>query len=83
MNGYEQFENLPIRKPDTKSTVFTDQFEAWVKEQKANGLLYVNVYYGEGFDKDTVNYESFCEEFMRMQNAKTVPDPEVLGVRSL
>lgn len=71
------FENLPIRKSDTKSTKYTRQFESWLKEQKAKDLLYVNVYYGDGFDKDTVNYEKFCEEFMRMQNAPYVEDKEI------
>lgn len=81
--NYEKFENIPKRKPDTKSTPYTEQFEKWLAEEKAKGLLYVNVYYGEGLNKDTVNYESFCEEFIRMRNAPTVPDREVLGKYSI
>jgi hypothetical protein len=71
------FENIPKRKPDTKSTIYTEQFESWLKEAKEKGLQYVNIYYGEGFNKDTVNYESFCEEFIRMKNAPDVEDKEI------
>jgi len=77
------FENIPKRKPDTKSTIYTDQFEAWLKKAKEDGLQYVNIYYGEGLTKDTVNYESFCEEFMNIRNSPTVSDPEVLGKYSI
>jgi len=73
------FENLPIRKTGTISTKYTKQFELWLKKQKAKGLQYINVYYGEGFNKDTVNYEKFCEEFMRMVNAPDVEDKEIFG----
>ncbi len=85
-NNYKWHENLPVRKPDTKSTKYTDEFEAWLKkerENKENPLLYINIYYGDGFNKDTVNYESFCEEFMSIRNSPTVPDKEVLGKYSL
>lgn len=77
------FENLPQRKPDTVSTEYTDQFEAWIKKAKEDGLQYVNIYYADGLNGNNVNYESFCEEFMRMRNAPSVPDIEVLGGRSL
>jgi len=83
MNNYKWHENLPERKPDTKSTIYTDQFEAWLKQEKEKGLLYVNIFYGEGLNKDTVNYESFCEEYMIMKNSPDLPDKEVLGKYSL
>jgi hypothetical protein len=83
VNMKYQFENLPSRKPDTKSTPYTERFEKWLAEARANGLQYVNIFYGEGLNKDTVNYESFCEEFIRIQNAPTLPDREVLGEYSL
>lgn len=77
------FENIPVRKHDTKSTIYTDQFEAWLKEAKEDDLQYVNIYYGDGYNKDTVNYESFCGEFIKIQNSPTVSDPEVLGKYSI
>lgn len=77
------FENIPQRKPDTKSTIYTDRFEAWLKQAKDDGLVYVNIYYGDGLNQNTVNYQSFCEEFIKIQNSPSVPDPEVLGKYSL
>lgn len=76
------FENLPQKPLNTRETIYTQQYEAWLQTQKAKGLQYVNIYYGDGLHQNNVNYESFCEEFMRMVNAPTVPDPEVLGKRS-
>ena len=76
---YVTHENLPVRTPSTKSTKYTEQFEEWLKEEKERGLLYVNIYYGDGLNKDTVLYEAFCEDFMRMQNYSDVSDPLVLG----
>lgn len=73
------FENIPERKPKTVSTPYTEQFEAWLAAEKAKGLQYVNIFYAEGTNKDTVSYESFCEEFIRMRNAPTLSDEEVLG----
>lgn len=76
-------QNIPTRKPDTVSTPYTEQFEKWYAEQKAKGLQYINLFYGEGKNHGNVSYEDFCEEFMAIQNAPTVPDPEVLGKYSL
>lgn len=81
-NEKHPFENLPERPENVIETNYVCQFENWLKEQKAKGLQYVNVYYGNTFNASNVNYESFCEEFMRMVNAPTVPDQEVLGKRS-
>ena len=72
-------ENIPTRKSDTKSTLYTEQFEEYLVKAKADGLKYINIYYGEGKNKNNVKYEDFCEEFIRMKNAPTVSDPEVLG----
>lgn len=77
------FENIPKRKSDTKSTPYTEQFEKLLAEKKAKGLLYTNIYYGKGLNKNTVNYEEFCEEFIRMENGLSVPDKEVLGKHSI
>ena len=78
-NNYKQFENLPTRKPTTVSTKYTKQFEEWLKKERKNGLLYVNIFYGDNFNKSTVNYESFCEEFMKMKASPNISDEEVLG----
>ena len=50
------------------------------KKSKENGLLYVNIFYG---DKSKMTYESFCKEFIKMKNAPTLSDKEVLGNHSL
>ena len=71
--------NIPQRKSDTKSTIYTEQFEKYLEDCKVNGLQYINIYYGDGKNKDNTKYEDFCEEFIRMKNAPTVSDPEVLG----
>lgn len=77
------FENIPERKSDTISTEYTEQFEAWLRKAKSDGLQYVNIFYGEGLNGSNINYESFCEEFMKMHNSPDLPDPEVLGRRSI
>jgi hypothetical protein len=71
-----QFENLPQRKPDTISTIYTDKFEAYLEEQRKNGLQYINIYYGEGKNQFNVDYAKFCEEFIKMQESPTVEDRE-------
>jgi len=71
------FENIPQRKSETISTIYTERFESWLKDAKEKGLQYVNIYYGDGYNKDTVNYESFCEEFINIKDAPNVSDREI------
>jgi hypothetical protein len=79
MNSYKQHENIPKRKPDTISTPYTDQFEAWLETARQDGLLYVNIFYGEGLNQNTVDYATFCEEFMKIRNSPDLSDKDVLG----
>ena len=72
-------ENIPIKKSNSKTTKYTLQFEKYLKKAKKDGLQYINIYYGDGKNKDNTTYEDFCEEFIKMKNAPTVSDPEVLG----
>jgi len=62
----------------TTATIWTQKFEKWYAEAKAKDLQYVNVYYASGINKNNVNYESFCKEFMEMKEAPNVPDRELI-----
>jgi hypothetical protein len=75
--------NIPIRKSDTISTIYTEQFEEYLKKAKEDGLQYINLYYADGNNKNNVKYEDFCEEFINMKNSPTLSDEEVLGKYSI
>jgi hypothetical protein len=60
-------------------TYWQDQVKAYIAQRISEGMTYINVFnvpceYDQPFDE-----EEWCEEFMRMVNAPSVPDPEVLG----
>lgn len=60
-------------------TYWQDQFRNYVEERRKAGMTYMNITLLPRADGTIPTVEEVCEEFMRMTNAPSVPDPEVLG----